>query len=89
MVWNLMRMPGRGEADAEVCGRLLQGLRKGFGSSQIVERHRLRADSSWPGWLTPIGVVWETWRAMGWALTAAWLGWVWLLWAAAHGRQTR
>jgi hypothetical protein len=89
MVWNLMRVPGRAEAGAGVCSRLLDGLRKGFGSSQIVERHRLRADSGWPGWLTPIGVMWETWRSMGWALTAAWLGWVWLLWAAARGRHTQ
>jgi hypothetical protein len=89
MVWNLMRVPGWAKAGGGVCGRLLDGLRKGFGSSQIVERHRLRADSGWPGWLTPIGVVWETWRAMGWTLTAAWLGWIWLLWAVRRGRNTQ
>ena len=32
----------------------------------------------WPGWLTPLGVVWETWRSMSWALTAAWI-WIWAL----------
>ena len=32
-----------------------------------------------PTWLTPLGVVWETWRSMGWALTAAWLVWIWAL----------
>jgi hypothetical protein len=86
MVWNLMGAPAWASAVPAVCGRLLDGLRRGFGSSQIVERHRLRADSAWPGWLTPIGVVWETWRAMGWMLTAAWLGWVWLGWAVVRGR---
>ena len=53
-----------------------------------MERHRLRADSAWPVLLTPAGVVWETWRAMNWTLTAAWLAWVWLLWAAARRRYT-
>ena len=33
----------------------------------------LRPDDWWPGWLTPIGVVWETWRGMSWAMTGAWL----------------
>ncbi len=80
MVWNLMVLPGWRQSPAAVCGRLLEGLRRGFGTSQIVERHRLRADSGWPRWLTPIGVVWETWRGMDWTLTAGWLGWVWLAW---------
>jgi hypothetical protein len=88
MVWNLMRVPGGQRPGAAVCTALLDGLRGGFGSSRIVERHRLRADSRWPVLLTPVGVVWETWRAMGWTLTAAWLGWVWLLWAAARRRYT-
>lgn len=88
MVWNLMRHPGGTAAGPGVCAALLAGLREGFGSSRIVERHRLRADSGWPMWLTPLGVLWETWRGMGWPLTLAWLGWVWLLWAAVRRRYT-
>ena len=87
MVWNLMRVPDGSRNGPAVCAELLAGLRKGFGASRIVERHRLRADSGWPGWLTPLGVVWETWRAMGWTLTAAWIAWTWCLWAAARRRH--
>ena len=86
MVWNVMRVPAGQAAGPAVCTALLHGLRGGFGSSRIVERHRLRADSGWPLLLTPAGVLWETWRAMGWTLTLAWLAWVWLLWAAARRR---
>jgi hypothetical protein len=86
MVWNVMRVPGWRDRPAEVCQAVLAGLRGGFGSSSIVERHRLRADSRWPVLLTPVGVVWETWRAMGWMLTLSWAAWVWLLWAAARRR---
>jgi hypothetical protein len=59
MVWNLMRLPRDPAAGTGVCAALLAGLREGFGSSRIVERHRLRADSGWPGWLTPLGVLWR------------------------------
>ena len=94
MVWNLMTVPGWRDGSAPaalgptLCERLLDGLRRGFGASQIVERHRLRPDSGWPVWLTPLGVVWETWRSMNWLLTAAWLVWGWLLWAVRHRRYT-
>jgi hypothetical protein len=88
MVWNLMRLPSGRTAGPTVCAGLLDGLRRGFGSSRIVERHRLRPDSGWPRWLTPIGVLWETWRGMNWTLTLAWLGWIWLLWAATRKRYT-
>ena len=94
MVWNLMTVPGWREESAAtepgptLCARVLDGLRRGFGATQIVERHRLRADSGWPLWLTPLGVVWETWRSMSWTLTVAWLAWVWLLWAARRRRYT-
>jgi hypothetical protein len=33
-------------------------------------------------------VVWETWRAMAWPLTIAWLAWTWQLWAAVPRRYT-
>ena len=88
MVWNVMALPGPAVAGPALCAALLEGLRRGFGGSQIVERHRLRPDSAWPVWLTPVGVAWETWRAMNWSLTAAWLAWVWLLWAAFRRRYT-
>jgi hypothetical protein len=89
MVWNLMPAPRWATGTPPVCTRLLAGLRQGFGSSRIIERHRLRADSPWPAWLTPVGVVWETWRGMGWMLTVSWLGWVWLVWAIVRRRYTQ
>ena len=79
MVWNLMRVPG-GAGGSAVCTALIHGLRRGFGSSRIVERYHLRADADWPEWLTPIGVLWATWRGMNGALATAWLVWIWLLW---------
>ena len=88
LVWNLLTVPGPRPEGAAACSAVLQALRGGFGATRIVERRRLRADSAWPGWLTPVGVVWETWRAMAWPLTIAWLAWTWLLWAAAPRRYT-
>lgn len=88
MVWNLMAMPAPHPTGAALCDTLLAGLRTGFGSSRIVERHRLRADSAWPAWLTAEGVVWETWRGMSRSLTIAWLVWIWLLWAVRRRRYT-
>jgi hypothetical protein len=86
MVWNLVRVPGWHGAPEDVCPAVLQQLRHGFGAVRIVERHRLRPDSRWPNWLTPLGVLWETWRSMGWALTSSWLVWVWLPWIARRRR---
>jgi hypothetical protein len=88
MVWNLMTVPGWRTDASGLCRSLLDGLRRGFGSSTIIERHRLRPDSGWPMWLTPFGVLWETWRAMGWTLTGSWLLWTWALWAARRRRYT-
>jgi hypothetical protein len=88
MVWNVMRIPGGKAAGSAVCPALLDGLRRGFGSSRIVERHRVRADGGWPILLTPAAVVWESWRAMDWTLTLAWLAWVWLVWAAVRRRHS-
>jgi hypothetical protein len=87
MVWNLMRVPGGKARGDAVCADLLAGLKRGFGSSRIIERYHLRADGGWPLWLTPVGVVWETWRGMGWTLTLAWLAWIWLPWAAWRRRS--
>jgi hypothetical protein len=76
MVWNLVRTPGI-EPGSDRCGAILRRLHDGFRAVQVIERHRLRPDDWWPGWLTPVGVVWETWRSMGWPLTAAWIAWIW------------
>ena len=86
MVWNVMRVPEQ-PAGPALCTALLDGLRRGFGGSRIVERHRLRPDSRWPAWLTPVGVLWETWRGMNRTLAIAWLLWIWILWAAARRRD--
>ena len=88
LVWNLVRVPG-GKREADTCGALLRRLKDGFPAVRIVERHRLRPDAWWPMWLTPIGVVWETWRSMSWALTGAWLAWIWgwALWRRSRSRK--
>jgi proteasome lid subunit RPN8/RPN11 len=75
MVWNLVHAPRQSRQDP--CSAVLHQLRTGFGSVRIIERHRLRPDDWWPALATPIGVVWETWRSMGWPLAASWLIWVW------------
>jgi hypothetical protein len=75
MVWNLVRVPSRTDA---ICGAVLRELKSGFPAVRVIERHRLRPDAWWPAWLTPIGMVWETWRGMGWPLTVSWLAWIWL-----------
>ncbi len=77
MVWNLVKVPP-GSNGASLCSLVLQRLRSGFPAVRVVERHRLRADAGWPMWLTPVGVLWETWRSMGWAQIASWIAWVWL-----------
>jgi hypothetical protein len=86
MVWNLVHSSDTTASDP--CSAVLRSLRTGFSAVRIIERHRLRPDAWWPAWLTPLGVVWETWRGMGWALTAAWLVWMWL-WAIRPRRTTR
>jgi hypothetical protein len=82
MVWNLVRAPDGERQDP--CSAVIRQLRTGFGAVGIIERHRVRADDWWPALATPIGVVWETWRSMGWPLVASWLIWIWA--AAMIGR---
>ena len=77
MVWNLVRVTGT-HSGSDSCGAVLHRLQDGFGAVQVIERHRLRPDDWWPMWLTPVGLVWETWRSMGWTLTAAWIAWIWV-----------
>ena len=80
MVWNLVRSTQETSAGA-ACSTVLSQLRQGFPAVRVIERHRLRPDDGWPMWLTPVGVLWETWRSMGLVLTISWLVWVWLLWS--------
>jgi hypothetical protein len=82
MVWNLVQAPSADDG-SDRCGAVLRRLRDGYRAVQVIERHRLRPDDWWPMWLTPLGVVWETWRSMGWPLTAAWILWIWGLFGAA------
>ena len=77
MVWNLVHPSGAAPSDP--CSAVLRSLRTGFPAVRIIERHRLRPDAWWPTWLTPLGVVWETWRSMGWALSVAWIIWIWVI----------
>jgi hypothetical protein len=84
MVWNLVRSGQTPPGD--VCSAVLGQLRTGFPAVRVIERHRLRPDSWWPMLLTPVGVVWETWRGMGWGLAAAWLVWIWA-WAWTRRRR--
>jgi len=86
MVWNLVRVPGWRAEPERLCGGILDALGGGVSAATVVERHRLRPDDWWPGWLTPIAVLWETWRGMGWEMTLAWLAWIWALWIVGRTR---
>jgi hypothetical protein len=77
MVWNLVSVPRWRDPAGDPCGAVLRALGGGFAAVRIVERHRVRPDSGWPSWLTPVAVVWEGWRSMGWLLTGGWLLWIW------------
>lgn len=87
MVWNLVEVPGWRRAPEGLCPAVLGRLRGGFGAVRIVERHRLRPDDPWPRLLTPLGVIWETWRAMGLAAAGSWLAWTWGLWLLKRRRR--
>jgi hypothetical protein len=91
MAWNLVPAPGWRADPARLCGRVLDRLDQGITSVQILERHRLRAESGWPLLLTPLGLVWETWRGLTLPLTVSWLVWIWGLALAldARGRRRR
>lgn len=81
MVWNLVQARGWRARSSGLCDTILSRLHEGFPAVRVVERHRLRAESAWPLWLTPLGVLWETWRGMGWGLAASWLVWTWATWS--------
>ncbi len=83
MVWNLVQVPPTMPSSG-ICGAILSRLHDGFPAVRIYERHRLRPDAWWPLWLTPVGVLWETWRGMDWPLTVAWLVWIWVFGAVGR-----
>jgi hypothetical protein len=87
MVWSLVEVPGWRSRPDGLCAGIIHALKGGSSAVTVVERHRLRPDSWWPAWLTPVGVVWETWRGMGWAVTGAWLMWIWALWIVGRTRH--
>jgi hypothetical protein len=86
MVWNLVSVPPA-TFSARICGVVLHQLRNGFEAVRVIERHRLRPEAWWPLALTPVGVIWESWRSMGWPLTFSWLVWIWLPWGLAYIRR--
>jgi hypothetical protein len=88
MVWNLVPAPGWREAPGTLCSSILDRLHLGFPAVRVVERHRLRADSGLPVWLTPAGVLWETWRSMTLPVTVSWLAWIWVGWTMRRWRGT-
>jgi len=83
--WTLIaatdqRWAGAAPGLPDPCPQILQRLAERPATGiQVVERHRLRVDSRWPLWSTTIAMVWEGWRAAGWAQVASWLCWIWLL----------
>jgi hypothetical protein len=90
MVWNLVPLGNGQRSGQNPCSAITARLRTaGFEAVQVVERHRLRAEAWWPAWLTPVGLVWETWRGMGWPLTLGWLAWVWAWAIIVHRRRRR
>ena len=80
MGWNLVRLPGAPPAGAASCTALVNLLRTtGTSAVQIAERHHLRREAWWPWILTPLGVVWESWRSSSVLQVVSWVVWIWLI----------
>jgi hypothetical protein len=80
LAWNLVRLPGPPPAEARSCVALVNVLRTGGASIvQIAERHHLRREAWWPWILTPVGVVWESWRSLGVLQVVSWIVWIWMI----------
>ena len=78
--WNLVRVPQWQPDGLRGCEALLRRLASGGTAAvQIAERHHLRGESWWPWILTPVGVVWETWRGMGALQVVSWIVWIWMI----------
>lgn len=89
MTWSLLPRPA-GAGDGELCEAAVDVISaRGFEAAQIAERHRVGPDSWWPALLTPVAVVWEGWRSMGWPLTFAWVAWIWLVAVVSASARTR
>jgi hypothetical protein len=87
MTWSLLPRPA-GARDGDLCAAAVDVITsEGFQAAQIAERHRVTPDAWWPALLTPVAVVWEGWRSMGWPLTFAWLAWIWVA-AVVIGART-
>ena len=65
MVWNLVPVPSWRATPAALCDRILDAARPGRGIGAGPGAPPPPADSGWPSLLTPLGVVWETWRGDG------------------------
>jgi hypothetical protein len=78
MTWTLVRLPGWRQL-SDPCPALLSVLATPGDAVQIVERTHLTRESRWPMVLTPLGMLWVTWRTQGWDLTLSWLAWTWLI----------
>jgi hypothetical protein len=90
MVWNLVRLPSEpAPGTADVCTAVLRRLESGFSAVQVIERHRVRPDAWWPIWVTPIAVVWESWRSMQPEVCLGWIAWTWLLAALSLTKAAR
>jgi hypothetical protein len=88
LVWNLVSAPAwRDASSVDPCRTVLNRLHTGYGAAQVVERHHLPPDGPWPLWLTPLGVLWESWRSMSAALLLSWLAWTWGWWALRQVRR--
>ena len=80
LAWNLVRLPGSPPAGAASCTALVNLLRSsGTSAVQIAERHHLTREAWWPWILTPVGVVWESWRSSSVLQVVSWLIWIWLV----------
>jgi hypothetical protein len=77
--WNLVRIPQWRPTDPRACEALVNRLETGGTAAvQIAERHHLRRESWWPWILTPVGVVWESWRSLGVLQVVSWVVWIWV-----------
>lgn len=78
--WNLVRIPQWRPTVPRPCEALVHRLKTGGTAAvQIAERHHLRREAWWPWILTPLGVVWETWRGLGALQVVSWVVWIWIV----------
>ena len=78
--WNLVRVPQWEPDGLRGCNALLRRLTTGGTAAvQIAERHHLRRESWWPWILTPVGVLWESWRSLGALQVVSWVVWIWVI----------